>query len=201
MKKALPIAAAVLLGLLVLTDFFVAQPSIDALGAVLAEGATILAGFALLLGVINLLGVHGRRIADRAQGRGFSLVLMASLLATLAVGAVLPGSTALTWIFDYLYHPLQTTMAALLAFFAVSAAYRAFRLRSVSAAIMLVTSLLMLLAQLPFSQAISPYLPVARDWVLAIPVTAGMRGILLGTALGTVATALRVLLTVDRPYV
>jgi len=201
MKKALPTTAAVLSGLLVLIDFFVSHPGIDALGAALVEGATILAGFALLLGVLNLLSVHGRRVATGEGRRALSLVLIVSLLATLAIGLALPGSTVLSWVFDYMYYPLQSTMAALLAFFAVSAAYRAFRLRNLEAAIMLVIALLVLSAQLPFAQAISPYLPILRDWILTIPVTAGMRGIILGTALGTLATALRVLFTVDRPYV
>jgi len=201
MKKVLPIGAAILSGLLVLIDFFVPYPSLDALGAALVEGTTILAGFAILLGVLNLLSVHGQRIAAEKRGRGLSVVLIASLVATLVVGVTLPGSTALNWIFDYMYYPLQATMAALLAFFAVSAAYRAFRLRNTQAAIMLATSLLVLLTQLPFSQAISPYLPMAHDWIFRVPVTAGVRGIVLGAALGTIATALRILLTVDRPYV
>jgi hypothetical protein len=58
----------------------------------------------------------------------------------------------------------------------------------------------MLLAQLPFSQRLSSYIPALRDWAMSIPVTAGIRGILLGTALGTMATALRALTGIDRPY-
>ena len=201
MKKILPMAAAILCGLFVLADFFVPHPSIGSVAAVLVEGATILATFALFLGVLNLLSVHGRRVVKEARGRGLGVVLIASLLATLAIGVASPGSMALSWIFDYMYYPLQATMAALLAFFVVSAAYRAFRLRNAQAAIMLVSSLLVILTQLPFGQAISPYLPIARDWLLTVPVTAGMRGIVLGAALGTMATALRILLTVDRPYV
>jgi hypothetical protein len=44
-------------------------------------------------------------------------------------------------------------------------------------------------------------LPVIKDWVLDVPALAGARGILLGVALGTAATGLRVLLGLDRPYV
>ena len=43
-------------------------------------------------------------------------------------------------------------------------------------------------------------LPAIKDWVFDVPMLAGMRGILLGVALGTLATGLRVLLGVDRPY-
>lgn len=201
MKKVLPIGAAVLCGLFTLVDFFVPQPQMDAIGAKLVEGVTILAAFALLLGLLNLLSVHGRRLATKGEGhRGSSLVLLVGLIGTAAIGIALPGSQALAWVFNYLYAPLQGTMTALLAFFAVSALYRAFRLRSGYALVLLVTSLFILAAQLPFSASISPVLVPLRDWLLTVPVTAGVRGIILGIALGTIATSLRVLLAIDRPY-
>ena len=160
---------------------------------------SILAAFALLLGLLVLLAAHARRL-KRGSQPGLSVVLILALLGTLAVGLLLPGSATLTWIFDYVYYPLQSTMAALLAFFAVSAAYRSFRLRNAHAWILLVVSLFLFLTQLPQAAQLSPYMPMARDWLLSVPVTAGMRGILLGTALGTIATALRILLAVDHPY-
>ena len=199
MARILAIIAAIACGLLVLADFFLVDPVIDALGAVLIEGVLILAAFALLLGVLNLLGVHAR-MNGTPRSRRYSVILLVALLATFVIGILRPASDELAWIFDYLYFPLQATMGALLAFFVVSAAYRAFKLRSVSALILLVTSLVVLITQLPFSAAISPLLPAAREWIFAIPVTAGVRGILLGVALGTIATALRVLLAVDHPY-
>jgi len=45
------------------------------------------------------------------------------------------------------------------------------------------------------------WLPIIKDWILDVPALAGARGVLLGVALGTVATGLRVLLGIDRPYV
>ena len=43
-------------------------------------------------------------------------------------------------------------------------------------------------------------LPGVKDWILQVPATAGMRGILLGAGLGAGATGARVLLAIDRPY-
>jgi len=39
-----------------------------------------------------------------------------------------------------------------------------------------------------------------RTWIERVPATAGVRGILLGVALGTVATGFRLLIGADRPY-
>jgi hypothetical protein len=45
-----------------------------------------------------------------------------------------------------------------------------------------------------------PQLNWLRSAIVQIPAVAGARGILLGVALGTVATGLRLLMGVDRPY-
>lgn len=200
MRRILPVAVAILCGVWTLLDFFLSEPLIDTLGLVLVEGVTILAAFALLLGILNILANHSRRIVSDERHRGLSLVLILSLLGTLAVGVLLPNSTTFAWLFNYLYFPLQSTMAALLSFFVISAIYRAFRLHNAQAFILLATSLVMFFIQLPFSAALVPGLPLLRDWIMAVPITAGVRGILLGAALGTIATSLRVLIGVDRPY-
>jgi hypothetical protein len=200
MKKLILVVVAVACGLLALVDYLVTEPSVDAAGAILTEGVIILAAFGLLAGVINLLSVHVHRAVYAERGRGASIVLIVAL-AVMLVARLLPNNTAaITWLFTYIYYPLQATMTALLAFFAVSAVYRAFRLRSLEAGILLATSLFMLLAQLPIGRELSPAIPQIRAWLMAVPVTAGMRGILIGVALGSMATALRVLLSVDRPY-
>ena len=50
-----------------------------------------------------------------------------------------------------------------------------------------------------------PYLDIPglyelRSWIVKVWATAGARGILLGIALGTIATGLRILMGTDRPY-
>ncbi len=200
MHKAVAIALAIASGLLALIDYYVADPLVDALGAGLMEGVIILAAFGLLVGVANLLSFHARRAATRGPERPYSAILVAGLLVTLVVGLGWPGSVTQQWIFRYVYYPLQATLGALLAFFIVSAAYRAFRIRSVEAAILLASSLVALVVQLPFVGTVAPALGQVREWLMSVPVTAGVRGILLGIALGTIATSLRVLLAVDYPY-
>jgi hypothetical protein len=53
-----------------------------------------------------------------------------------------------------------------------------------------------LLGQVPLWGALTTF----KEWILGVPSMASARGILLGVALGTVATGLRVLLGIDRPY-
>lgn len=195
----MPIAVTCLTGLVVLLGFFGNGDILGGWPNLLVEGAAFLAALALLMGVAHLALAHGRRAVRGEPQAGYSLVLVIAMLATFGLGVVLPGSAELAWVFDHLYTPLQATMTALLAFFVVSAAYRAFRLRHAEAVVLLITSLFMLLGQLAVSERLSPIIPALREWTLAIPVTAGVRGILLGTALGTLAATLRILTGIDRP--
>jgi hypothetical protein len=45
-----------------------------------------------------------------------------------------------------------------------------------------------------------PVLPDIQEWIMAVPAMAGVRGILLGVALGAILTGVRLLLGVERPY-
>ncbi len=196
--KVVATAVAIAFGLIVLLDFFVSNELLGKTGQALRDWTIILTAFALLLGLYNLLQVHLLRVARRNEpGAGYSLVVLASagivMLIGLATGLT---SGATTWIFDNLYVPLWGAFFALVAFFLATAAYRALRARSVETTLMLIAALVVLLGQVP----ILPVFAGAREWVLGVPSEAGVRGILLGVALGTVATGLRLLVGIDRPY-
>jgi len=190
-------------GLLVLADFFISADSIDALGLYLVRTASVVAAFALVLGMVNVLTVHLGKLYGREKGWGYSMVLLGALFFTLAVGFLTGGPTS-AWVqglFETVLFPLEATLFSLLAFFVVTAAYRAFRVKSFETGLFVVFGILVLLGQVPVGAMLWDQLPVIRDWVLDVPALAGARGILLGVALGTVATGLRVLLGLDRPYV
>lgn len=203
MRRILPTTAALAAGLLVLLDLFVQNPYLDLMGWVLTDWAAILAAFALLAGAYNVLASHFRRVARREEGWPYSLVLILALWIVLVVGILEPGSPqgdVVSWVFQYVQFPLQATLFALLAFYVATAAYRAFQVRRPEALLMLVAGLLVLVGQSPVGAWLGRIVPRAANWIVAVPATAGVRGILLGVALGTVATGLRLLTGMDRPY-
>ena len=196
--KWLPTAIAIGVGIVVLLDFFFTQSLLDAIGFVFREWTIILTAFAVLLGLLNLVQVHVLRIIKRNEpNTGYSILVLVTALIVFLIGLLfgLP-STPMNWVFDNMYLPLQGAFFALVAFFLATAAYRALRARSIETTLMLVAALVVLIGQAPLVNVMTQ----AKEWVLNVPSTAGARGILLGVALGTIATALRLIVGLDRPY-
>ena len=196
--KWLPTAIAIAVGLVVLLDFFFTLPLLDFIGIEFREWTIILTGFAVLLGLVNLLQVHLSRIFRRsAPNTGYSVLVLLTAATVFLIGLFfgLP-SVQMDWLFNNIYIPLQGAFFALVAFFLATAAYRALRARSVETTLMLVAALIVFLGQTPLLSGLTQL----KEWVLNVPSTAGARGILLGVALGTIATGLRLIVGQDRPY-
>jgi len=95
---------------------------------------------------------------------------------------------------------MSATMFSLLAFFIASAAFRAFRVRTVEALLLAVAAFILMLGRVPIGNAIHPILPQAAEWLMNIPQNAAKRGILMGAALGVIATGFRIILGIERTY-
>lgn len=205
MKKILPItnaAIAVIAGIFVLLGYFF--PTIfRGIQSVLIGWAIILAGFALLLGIFNLALVHWKKINTKDPNRAYSLVLLISLVLTLVLAGLSgPTGSLSLWLFNTFQVPVEVSLLAILAIILIySVARLLVRRPQWNTILFLVTVLLVLLGSVPllFIGEIAP-LTAVRDWITQVPAIAGARGLLLGVALGTVATGLRILMGVDRPY-
>ena len=110
----------------------------------------------------------------------------------------------MTIIFNYIHLPIETSLMALLA---ISLAVAGFRLvtqkRDWTSMVFVGTAFFVLLGTLQWpliTTEMYRYLSGVRDWLVQVLASGGARGILLGVALGSIVTGLRVLLAVDRPY-
>jgi len=87
-----------------------------------------------------------------------------------------------------------------LAFFIASAAYRGFRVRNVESVLLLAAAVIVMIGRVPIGKMIFPYSPEVADWILRVPSMAARRGIFIGIGLGSIATALRVIVGIERTY-
>jgi hypothetical protein len=205
LKRMLPTAVAIAVGIFILLALFTPIQLFDTIGTRLIDTAVIIAAFALFLGVINVLRVHARKIQTGQSGRIYSVILIVSMLIVLAIGLLsLPGQPSgpsqpiIQWIFVNIQAPIQASLSALLVFFVITAAYRMLLVRNLESAVMLVVVILVLLGQMTLG--LLPILPELKEWILDVPAMAGVRGILLGVALGAILTGVRLLLGAERPY-
>lgn len=194
-------AIAIAVGLLVLAGYFI--PPLANLQAQLLNWAMILAGVAALMGVFNLISVHGAKIRSGGKGGVYSALLILSLFITFVLALFLrPVHPVVQALFNGVILPVE---AALMAIISVSLIYAAIRLLrrgpGMMSIIFLATALLVLAGSisLPFGQI--PLLgDTLRPWINQVLSMGGARGILIGVALGSLTTGLRVLMGLDRPY-
>jgi hypothetical protein len=202
LKTPLLIVIAIGSGVLVLVGYFIDIPVLVDLRNLLLEWALILTAVALLVGVLNLLRVHWGKLRARQKGYPYSVVLIFALMLTLLViGIFGPTSQPSLWIFNYLLLPVETSLMAILAVVLVYAAARLLRRRpNAFTLIFILTALFILMGTLSIPGMEIPFVSEFRAWITQVWSTAGARGILLGVALGAVATGLRILIGSDRPY-
>lgn len=226
MKHTVPWLIAAAAGLVMIVAYFV--PYAEGWGEEVGKWFEILAAIAFVLGGANLFAHHLQKISSRKAGWGYSAVTLMAFLATLTVGlfkvGVAPASQfpshawsgayqeeggAFWWIYEYAINPLTATMFALLAFYVASAAFRAFRAKNREASLLLITAFIVLLGRTYTGTWLTSWVPDSLS-ALTIPgmtVTimsvfnmAGQRAIMIGIALGVVATSLKILLGVDRSH-
>ena len=205
MKKILPITnaiIAVISGLFVLLGYFF-PGAFGSIQSTLNGWAVILAAFALLLGIFNLAMVHWKKIGSEGPGSVYSIVLLVSLFITILVVSISgPTGSWSLWVFNSFQVPVEVSLLAVLAVVLVYAGARLLARRPKwNTILFLVTVLVVLSGSVPLFLIgeIAP-LSIVRGWLAQVPAIAGARGLLLGVALGTVATGLRILIGVDRPY-
>jgi hypothetical protein len=105
-----------------------------------------------------------------------------------------------TWLYDHVFDPANSTLFALLAFFVASAAFRAFRARNVEAALLLIAAIAVMLGRMPLGGWLSHVFPDLAQWLIDIPNNAGRRAIMMGAAIGAIATGLRVIVGLERAH-
>jgi hypothetical protein len=197
----------------------------------------IIAAMALALGTYGLIRLHLRNIVQQRSQWGYSVVLIVAFVTmgffsvwnTLAEKGVLSKTVVLQrgfgLLFDNMLVPLESTMFSLIAFYIFSAAYRAFRIRSIEASILMFTAMMVMIGivslgniisyswlglpleqtaemeQNPFSLRNIGYnlaLPRIAYWILQALNAPVQRAIEFGVGIAGLAMAIRLWLSLER---
>jgi hypothetical protein len=204
MRAPFSTAVAISVGLIILAGYFVPLPLLADLQSTLLGWAIILGAFAALVGLTNLVLTHWRKATSKvkAQRDPYSLLLLVAFVATLAAGLWFgPADPVMQQVIMSIQVPVEASLMAALAFALGYASLKLMRRRQGGMAVIFVISALVFLVLLSgFLTSVN--VPLVQDILVFLdhlPV-AGVRGILLGIALGGLVTGLRILLGADRPY-
>lgn len=199
-KRILPTVLAMLAGLLVLLGSFLPIGELAFLRTILLRWATVVGAFALIVAYLSVLRVHLTRLFRSKKQKSTSLLVIVAAISS-AVLVILQGSEGqeAQQLLHSVMIPGESALLALTAVTLVVAGMRILRIRrSAAGVVFVVTAVLILLTTVAFQ--VSPgILGVLRDFVDTIAI-AGMRGILMGVALGVTLTGLRIILGIDRPH-
>ncbi len=182
----------------------------------------VVASFAVFLGIGNLFQLHGKTIQRKAENWPNSLAFFIGFFSILAAGLLkdYAHSTSIKDIGDAFFNiffqgflvSLQSTMFSLVAFYIVSASYRAFRIKSTETGLMMVAAVIIMLSLVPLGVVITNWIPTEGTfgflgflrlerigpWILANPNMAVQRAIAFGIAVGSLAMGLRIWLSLEK---
>jgi hypothetical protein len=199
-KQQLPLVFCFIFGAFALVAYF--SPSMDELNRdYVINWTLVIFGFSMALGIYSLLRSHFTKLSRRSAGWQYNLVALIGYFTMVFVGFVfgIDSDSIFQYFFFTIQVPVQSTMFSILAFYIASAAFRAFRVRTLEATLLLVAAVIVMLGQVPLSAQI-PYLTEAKDWVMNVPNLAAKRGIWIGIGLGMISTALKIVLGIERTY-
>jgi len=187
-------------GMIMILQFFV--PATQSMGESLQEWYMIVASAAIFLGSANLLNVHIHKIRYKAKNWKYSPVTIIGFFAMIVTGLAYGIEQGLP--FDFMFQtmmvPMGATMFSLLAFFVASAAFRAFRASNWRATLLLASAFVVMLGRVPIGSMIWSKIPLVSEWIMQVPNLAGQRAVMIGAAMGMVATSLRMIFGIERSY-
>ncbi len=287
LKRTLPLIITFVVGMIMIVAFFSGEglPAIKALENTLPKWIQIIMTFTMILGAFSLLRINLQKISRKADGWGYSVVLILGFLVMTFLGLV-TGSWAMfekpakqdqiyymvsgdgisfrsvrvidekldvdgrvkvkftdnidpdttdaevvsvapealkgymmslahsgqQILFQGVFKNAQATMFSLLAFFVASASFRAFRIKSKEAGLLMGSAFIVMLGNVSIGGVISnvlayipiigPYLNLAniKEWLMGYPSSAAQSAILIGAMLGYISASLKIIFGVERSH-
>ena len=202
LRRTLPMMVAFFAGMVIIVTFFSGKHVLVNFQSDMQVWVSIVGGFTLLLGVFSITSVNIQKVRIRGKNWPYKVILLLALVISGGFGIIQGRDTGTVydWLFQTMTSPMMSSMFAMLAFFIASAAYRAFRARTMEATILLIVAVVVMLGRIPLGQVFYKHLPDVTEWIMNYPNLAVQRGIIIGAALGAASMSIRIILGIERTY-
>ncbi|MBD3335429.1 MAG: hypothetical protein GF355_07920 [Candidatus Eisenbacteria bacterium] len=204
MKRQLPIFIVFLAGIIMIIQYFVPHAASEFVFTYANDFVIVVGILALPLGIFSLMNATVKKARRDPNERIYAITTIVGFVVMIVAGIdrhnfTTPG-TLLQNVFNYILIPAQATLFSMLAFYIASAAYRAFRVRTWLATVLLVTAFIIMLRIVPLPQPLSTWVSEIVRWILEVPNMAAKRAILIGVGLGAIAYSMKIILGIERGY-
>jgi hypothetical protein len=203
MKSPVTTAITIAIAIIIILGLLIPVEPLVTLKTIILDWVITIGAVAALIAIANLVGVHGRYLFKADNKNFYSLFFLISFFLVLIIGIAFGTSQPL---FVNLSHTIiisvESSLLGLLAFSLAIACLKLFKQKNNSLGVIFGISTIVFLITLSgvFSVFSDNELIINLfDFINQIPI-AGIRGILIGISLGTIATGVRVLIGIDRPY-
>ncbi len=203
MKSPVSTAIMIAIAIIVILGILIPIEPLVSLKTVLLDWVVTLGAVAALIAIFNLVAVHGRNLLPSGNKNLYSIFFLISFIVVFLLGIIF--GTAHPF-FTNLSHTVivsvESSLLGLLAFSLAIACFQLFKQKSNTLGILFGLSTIVFLWSLSGAFTIFPSLELftdLTDFINQLPI-AGIRGILIGISLGTIAAGIRVLIGIDRPY-
>jgi hypothetical protein len=204
MKRTIPLFLVFLTGLIMVIQYFVPHKASEDLLGYSNDFIIVIGILALPIGIFSLIMNTWEKARHDPKERlyaattlfGFSIMVISGLKRDWFNGPTLLHHR----LFDNVLVPAEATLFSMLAFYIASAAYRAFRVRTWLAGILLVTAFIIMLRIIPLPGVLGTANSDLVRWILAVPNMAAKRAIIIGVGLGALAYSMKILLGIERSY-
>ncbi len=203
MKSPISTAIAIAVAIITILGLLIPVEPLFTLKTIILDWVITIGAVAALIAILNLVGVHGRYVFTAENKNFYSLFFLVSFVLVFLIGLVFGTSQPL---FKNLSHTIiisvESSLLGLLAFSLAIACFKLFKQKNNSFGVIFGLSTIVFLITLSGVFSLFSNIDVFNrlsDFINQIPI-AGIRGILIGISLGTIATGVRVLIGIDRPY-
>jgi len=205
LRREIPkLASIVIFAVMVLSTLFVDFPALNALGLEFTKWSNVISSMSVGLGVVSLCLYHIPRMIKRDKENPYQWIYSISSLffmfAFIFVGfAYGLTSKAYSWWYDTFNAPIAAAAPFLSGFFMVPATYKAFKLKNLDAASLMIPAILFMIYQTPMFSGV-PVLSTICIYLLAYVTSATFRAAIIIVGLGIIYLSIRTILGMEKGY-
>lgn len=199
-RTDIPFILIAVLGIITLSEYYIVDPTIRAASLEAGNWVVVISGFVLMMATVRGVLYNIRQIRDRRPGIWpYSIYFLALTAVYIAIGLI-DGVTGpiYSWLQTWFFAAgVSAAGGTLSAYLMLSTAFRAFRMRSIAGGALVISMAVFLIYLTAIGDFIPGLVPVGK-WLFDVPLSAGFRGILMGSGIGAVYIGLRTILGRER---